>query len=119
MKIAISSNDGKMDSKFSTRFGRCEYFLFINTDTGEWEAVSNPAISTQGGAGTQVVQFLTEHGVEATITGRYGPNAFTALKIAGIKAYEAGSGTPRELLEKLKAGELILANASSGSRKRR
>jgi predicted Fe-Mo cluster-binding NifX family protein len=114
MKIAISSHDGKFDTPFSPRFGRCEFFIFIDTETRDWEAVANPATAARGGAGSQAVQFLSTNGVEATITGRYGPTAFTAIEAAGIKAFEAENGTPEELLEKFLAEELKRVNAATG-----
>jgi predicted Fe-Mo cluster-binding NifX family protein len=114
MKLAISSNDGKFDTQFSARFGRCEYFVFIDTKTREWEAKENPAATARGGAGAHVVQFLSDNSVEATITGRYGPTAFTALEAAGIQGYEAKDGTPEDLLNKFLAGELKQVKAATG-----
>lgn len=114
MKIAISSHDGKFVSPFSARFGRCEFFVFIDTETRAWESKANPAASARGGAGPQAVQFLSDNGVEATITGRYGPNAFTALEAAGIQAFEGDEGTPEELLDKFLAGQLKQVNAATG-----
>jgi len=114
MKIAISSHDGKLDTKFSPRFGRCEFFIFIDTETRDWEAIANPAATARGGAGAQVVQFLSNNDVEATITGRYGPTAFTALEAAGIQGFEADKGTPEELLEKFLAGELKQVKGATG-----
>ncbi|MEN8242822.1 MAG: NifB/NifX family molybdenum-iron cluster-binding protein [Chloroflexota bacterium] len=114
MKLAISSPDGKFNSQFSSRFGRCEYFVFVDTDTQAWETKPNPAASARGGAGTKVVQFLADNGVAATITGRYGPNAYTALEAAGIKTFQADSGTPEELLEKFIENKLEEVDAASG-----
>ena len=115
MKLAISSIDGDFDSPFSPRFGRCETFVFVNTETGDWETHPNPASTARGGAGAQVVQFLSNSGVEATISGRYGPTAFSALKAAGIQCFIAKNGTPKELLYKFLAKELEQVNASTGS----
>ena len=114
MKLAISSNDGKFDTPFSSRFGRCQYFIFVDTETREWEAKANPAVNARGGAGPQAVQFLANNSVEATITGRYGPNAFSSLDAAGIQAFEADEGTPEELLEAFLAGSLKQVNAPTG-----
>lgn len=114
MKIAISSNDGKRESQFSARFGRCDYFLIVDSVSRTWEAISNPAADAHGGAGTQVIQFLSNNGVEAVISGQYGPNAFTAIEAAGIQAYLADKGTPEELLDKFISGKLKRALAASG-----
>jgi len=114
MKIAISSNDGKRSTPFSTRFGRCAYFMFVDSETRAWEAKANPAANAQGGAGPQAVQFLADNQIEATITGRYGPNAFASLDAAGIHAYEAEEGTPEELLEAFLSGSLKRVSAATG-----
>lgn len=114
MIIAVSSPDGKFNAEFSPRFGRCKFFIIIDTDTGEWESKPNPAADARGGAGPQAVQFLSGAGVEASITGRYGPNAFTTLKAAGIGAYIAETGTPEELLDRFAAGTLEEVNAATG-----
>ena len=114
MKLAISSPDGKFDTEFSSRFGRCKYFVFVDTMTRDWEAKPNPAASARGGAGPQAIQFLSNNGVEATITGRYGPSAFTALEAAGMQAYIAAGGTVSEILEEFLAGELEQVTAATG-----
>ncbi|MBT3188372.1 MAG: NifB/NifX family molybdenum-iron cluster-binding protein [Anaerolineae bacterium] len=114
MKIAISSHDGKKDTEFSTRFGRCDFFVFIDSETSLWETKPNPAKSASGGAGPQTVQFLAENGVEATITGRYGPKAYTTLEAAGIRTFVAKEGTPEELLEKFLAEELEEVDSATG-----
>lgn len=119
MKIAISSRDGQYDQGFSDRFGRCKYFVIVDSETRFWEALPNPASSTRGGAGTQVVQFLSDNGIDAIISGRFGPNAHFALSSAGIQAYRASNGTPEELVDKLLAGELDRASSSQSQGRRR
>jgi len=114
MKIAISTTSGDPDKKFSPRFGRCDYFLIVQEGADNWEKYSNPAAAAQGGAGTQVVGFLADQGVDAVISGRYGPNAYDALSAAGIDPYLASSGTPKELLAMFQAGSLKRAESASG-----
>ena len=114
MKIAISSRDGESDSPFSSRFGRCNYFVIVDSETHSWDVLPNPAATSRGGAGAQVVQFLSDNGIEAIISGRYGPNAFSALQAAGIQTYKASGGTPEELLDKFITGRLDRARGSSG-----
>ncbi len=114
MIIAVSSPDGKYDSEFSPRFGRCEYFIFVDSETQKWESKPNPAGDARGGAGPQAVQFLSESGAEVVISGRYGPNAYTTLKAAGIRAYIAEAGTPADLLERFLSGTLQEIHAATG-----
>ena len=114
MKIAISSSTGNPDTEFSARFGRCAFFLVIEEGGEKWEKIQNPAENARGGAGTQVVQHLAENGVEAVISGRYGPTAYDALAAADIKAYLAKSGTPRQLVDQVQVGSLKQASGPSG-----
>ena len=114
MRIAVSSSDGLQDSPFSPRFGRCAFFLIFDTSSTNWEIKENPARNARGGAGTKVVQFLTDWGVDALVSGRYGPNAFSALKASGITPYLAESGSAKDLVEKLLSGELTKGESPSG-----
>ncbi len=114
MKVAISANSKDPDVEFSDRFGRCRYFLITDTGLEDWQEVENPAIDAQGGAGTQVVQFLSQMGVDAVISGRYGPYAYDALQAAGMKAYLANSGSPRKLVEDCQAGRLATTSGPTG-----
>jgi predicted Fe-Mo cluster-binding NifX family protein len=114
MKIAISSSGGEYDKPFSSRFGRCNYFVIVESETRSWDVLSNPAATSRGGAGAQVVQFLSDNGIEAIISGSYGPNAFSALQAAGIQAYKASRGTPEELLDKFITGRLDQATGPLG-----
>ena len=106
MKVAISSQDGKSDSPVSHRFARCEFFVFVDTETRVWEFKPNPAAAARGGAGAQVVQFLADNGIEAIISGRYGPTALSALDAAGIQTFVTDDGTPAHLFHELLANKL-------------
>jgi predicted Fe-Mo cluster-binding NifX family protein len=114
MKIIITATSHKIDQPFNPRFGRADYFILIDSESRKWEAFANPAADARGGAGPQAVQFITNKGAEAVISGRYGPSAFTALEAAGIKAYLAKDGTVDEVLDKFLAGELESTGTSTG-----
>ena len=114
MKIIISATSNKIDQPFSPRFGRADYFILIDSETREWEALSNPAAAARGGAGPQAVQFIAKTGAQAVISGRYGPSAFTALEAAGLQAYIAKAGTVNEVLDQYLAGELESTNTATG-----
>lgn len=53
MKICISSTGDNLDSGLDSRFGRCEFFIFVDPETMDFEAVKNPYINAFGGAGIQ------------------------------------------------------------------
>lgn len=106
MKVAITSQGDNLDAKVDLRFGRCDYFIIIDLEMEEVEAVENVASTAIGGAGPQAAQTLVDKGVEAVITGNIGPNAFQTLKAGSIKMFGGASGTVKETLAKYKNGEL-------------
>lgn len=106
MKIAISSTGKDLDSQVDLRFGRCQYFILINPETMEFEALENKGAMSMGGAGIQAVQFIAQHGANVLITGNLGPNAATALSAAGIKVYLVHGGKIKEVVEAFKSGNL-------------
>lgn len=104
MKVAISARGDDLDSAVDLRFGRCAYMVFADTETMEFEAVSNPNVSAGGGAGISTAQMVIDKGAEAVITGNMGPNAYGVLNQAGIPAYTGASGTVQQALEIYKSG---------------
>jgi len=79
MRVAVSSTGNKLDSQIDPRFGRCTYFLIIETDDMSFEVVNNENIALGGGAGIQSAQFVASKGVSAVLTGNCGPNAVRTL----------------------------------------
>jgi len=106
MKAAVCSTGNNLDSMADPRFGRCAYFLIVDTDTLEFEAVPNPAAAQGQGAGIMAAQIVASKGVEAVIAGNFGPNAFQALNAGGIQVYTWAGGTVRQAIEALKTGAL-------------
>ena len=117
MKICVTSEGKTLESKVDPRFGRCQYFVFIDTDTAELEAVQNPNTEFSGGAGIQSGQLMISKGIKAVLTGNVGPNAFQTLNAAGIKIFTGVGGTVKGAVEKYKKGELkVTESASVGSK---
>ncbi len=106
MKICVTTAARDLDAQVDPRFGRCPYFLIIDSETMKFEAIPNTAAGVMGGAGIQAAQTVANEGVEALITGNVGPNAFQALSAAGIKIVTGALGTVREVVERYKRGEL-------------
>jgi predicted Fe-Mo cluster-binding NifX family protein len=68
--------------------------------------MSNPAAQLSSGAGIRAAEFLVRQGVEAAISGAFGPKACNVLHASGIQIYQATSGTVDDLVAKLLEGEL-------------
>ena len=106
MKIAISSNGMDLDAQVDPRFGRCRYFVIVDSETKKFEVLYNQAGMTSGGAGIQAAQMVANSGVDSVITGHLGPNAADTLTAAGLKTYLGVTGTVGEALQQYKAGHL-------------
>lgn len=106
MKIVVTSGGNTLDAPLSPVFGRCPVYIFVETDTLEYEAIANPAVSAAGGAGIQAAQFVAQREVAAVVTGNVGPNAFGVLQTAGIQMYLASPGTVRDAVQEFNQGNL-------------
>jgi predicted Fe-Mo cluster-binding NifX family protein len=87
MKIAVSSSGKNLESPIDSRFGRCAYFLIIETDDMSFDFFDNENIALGGGAGIQSAQFVASRGAKAVITGNCGPNATQTLSAAGVELF--------------------------------
>jgi len=106
MKMCVSASSGSLDAAVDSRFGRCPYFVIVDSETMEFKAVPNDSSSAAHGAGIQAAQTVVNLGAKVVITGNVGPNAFGALSAAGIEIMTDASGTIKEVIEKYKKGEL-------------
>lgn len=113
MKICVTAQGDNLDSQVDPRFGRCQYFIIVETDTLKFEAVQNPNIEAMGGAGIQSGQLVAEKQIKAVITGNVGPNAFQTLQAAGIDVITGVSGSVKEVIEKYNKGEIKPAQGPS------
>ncbi len=108
MRVVIPANGANLDTPTSPIFGRSQYFILVDPETLEFEALPNPALDAPGGAGVQAAQTVLQHGVSAVIAPSLGPNAFRVIRAAGIPAYRMEGATVREVLAAYNAGQLPL-----------
>jgi len=106
MKIAVTATEPSLDGTVDPRFGRCPFFLVVETDDGSWEPVANPNVTLGGGAGVQSAQLMAEKGVQFVLTGNCGPNAYQTLGAAGIGVIVGCAGRVADVVEQFKAGQL-------------
>lgn len=118
MKICVTSTGPDLNASVDQRFGRCQYFLIVDTETMNVKAISNESALSSGGAGIQAAQIVTREDVDSVITGNIGPNAFQIFQAAGIKVFTGAKGTIKEAIEnytKEKLNETGSANVESHS----
>jgi len=113
MKVAVSSTGKTLESAVEPRFGRCSWFLIVETGDMTSEALSNESVALGGGAGIQSAQFIVSKGATAVLTGNCGPNAMSALSAAGVNVILGQTGTVREAVERFKKGELPSASKAN------
>jgi predicted Fe-Mo cluster-binding NifX family protein len=111
MKICVSAASGNLEAQVDPRFGRCPYFVIVDTESMKFEAIPNTASGAMGGAGIQAAQIIAGKGTKVLMTGNVGPNAFQALSATGIKVVTGASGTVKEVVERYKRGELTETSA--------
>ena len=113
MKICISAQGNDLEAEVDPRFGRCQYFIIVDTDTDEADILENPNKDGMGGVGIQSGQLMTEKQVKVVLTGNVGPNAFQTLQAGGIEVISGVSGKVKEAVEKYKKGKFKETQAPS------
>ena len=111
MKIAVTAMGTELDSQVDPRFGRAQYILIVDPDGTIDEVIDNSVNrDAMRGAGIQAGKRLADKKVDVLLTGHCGPNAFTALKAAGIKVGTNQAGTVREALGRLSRDEVSFSD---------
>ena len=105
MKIAISATGPTLDAEVDPRFGRCQYFIIVDPETMQFEAIENSSAMAAGGAGISTAQMIAGKGVQAVMTGNCGPNAYQVLSAAGIQVITGVSGKVKDAIQSYKSGQ--------------
>ena len=105
MRIAISATGPTLDADVDSRFGRCQYFIIVDLETTEFEAVENSSAMASGGAGISTAQMIASKGIQAVLTGNCGPNAYQVLSAAGIQIISGVSGKVKDAIQGYKSGQ--------------
>ncbi len=115
MEICVTATAGDLNAQVDQRFGRSQYFVFVDSDTMAFEAVPNEAIAAPGGAGIQAAQIVVNKGANMVISGNIGPNAFQVLSTASVNVATGAYGTVKEAVEMHKNGRLSETGGSTVS----
>ena len=88
MKIAVTSYEGSLESKVDKSFGRANWFIVVDDQSGSFEAHSNKEnVEALQGAGAQAGQNVADMGAEVLLTGNVGPTALKTLQAASIRVF--------------------------------
>lgn len=109
----ITATKDDLEAPIDPRFGRCQYFIVVDSDTLEYNAKENNQKNATGGAGVQAAQTVAQTQADAVITGSVGPNAFQTLQAANIKIFTGASGTVKNAIDDFKKGALQETNTST------
>jgi predicted Fe-Mo cluster-binding NifX family protein len=100
MKVAVTAQGGELGSELDPRFGRAKWFVVVDTETDEVEAIDNSTgFNASSGAGIASGQRVADAGAQVVITGHCGPNAERVLSQAGIRIVERTGGTVAEAVD--------------------
>lgn len=72
MKVAIASTGNSLESAIDNHFGRCSFFVIVDTETKDVEFMPNPNKEAEEGTGTASVQLLVSRSVKKIISGSFG-----------------------------------------------
>jgi len=112
-KLSLTGPD--LDSLVDPRFGRCQYFLIVDSADMSFEAVPNTNLSLGGGVGIQSGKMVADSGAKVVLTGNMGPNAYQVLSAAGLDVITGVSGTVREAVDQYKQGKFGAARQANVS----
>ncbi len=98
-KIAISSEGVSQSSQVSAIAARCPYFLLFDSNGTLLESIENPYSKASGGAGSQVVGFLSGKGASVVVAGAFGQKMVRGMQSRGIRYLEF-KGTVADAVKK-------------------
>jgi len=107
MKVGVSASGRDLNARVDDRFGRCPWFLVVDSGSLEFNAFENGHAQEGMGAGMAAAKDLVDEHVDAVISGQVGPKAYEVLKAMDIDIFLVpGSITVKDALERFKRGEL-------------
>jgi predicted Fe-Mo cluster-binding NifX family protein len=108
MRIAVSANENKdLDSAIGAHFGRCPYFVLVDVEGNEVQAVQtidNPYYHQHQPG--QVPGFIRSQAANVMLSGGMGGRALAFFQQYGIQPVTGAAGTVRQSIERFLSGEL-------------
>ena len=114
MKIAISAEGPDLTARVGHRFGSSPYLIIVDPKTMTFEAVANPAVESQRGAGITAVVLAIGKNVQAVLTGYCSPTAVRYLSEGGIEVLTGISATVADAVEQYRKRKMYDLDAVTG-----
>lgn len=117
--IAISSARASLNAPVEGLFGRARFFILVNPETMEWEALDNLTnLFSLQQVGVMTAKNLVKKHVHTILTGKCGSKAFEELTASGVQVVLDTQGTVRQALEKFMRGGFVPATGPNVSQAR-
>ena len=106
MKIAVTAAIPRFrDAPIDPLFGRCNYFLIVETDDMSFEVVENEYAKLGEDAGMESAKFVASKGVKAVLTGSCGSKVSKFLTSLSINVIVGVRGAAKDAVENFITGE--------------
>jgi predicted Fe-Mo cluster-binding NifX family protein len=115
-KFAVTASKASLDAAVDPRFGRCAFFVIVDSEAGTVETMENVNAAARGHVGPRAVQLIASKGVKVLLTGKCGPTATNALADNKIRVVEGCSGRVRDVIKQYKEGKLQQPAATPNTR---
>lgn len=107
MKICFTSEGPDPSSDVEPRFGRSQYFIIYDDETGKHEAIDNSENArADSGAGVKSASTVVEKGVDWVACSHIGPRAMQVLREGGVRVCTGCCGIVWDAIEAFEDGEL-------------
>jgi predicted Fe-Mo cluster-binding NifX family protein len=107
VKIAFTTSGDTLDAPLDRRFGRASKFILYDLENNSFEVIDNrESLDTPQGAGVQAAETVVRVKAGCVVTGHCGPNAYRALRQAGIAIFSCREPTVEEALNAFRSGAL-------------
>jgi predicted Fe-Mo cluster-binding NifX family protein len=91
--IAVSANGKNLEAQVGPLFGRARFFILVDPDTLEWEALDNlGSLGASQGIGLMSAKSLERKNIRTVLTGSCGPKAFEELQAAKKRNFLTQNG---------------------------
>ena len=72
MKVAIASIGNTLEANIDTSFGRCTWFIIVDTESGGMEFIPNTNRDMEEHAGKAAVELVATRNIEMIVSGEFG-----------------------------------------------